>query len=97
VPLEEPDRRRRLEAGHLHVLPGVDVQRLLRRRERVEQGEAALARDVLVIPLQVELDRDGDPPRGLDQRRRPEQAEGRGPDQRFLGDGLSEPGDRQGW
>jgi hypothetical protein len=74
VPLEEPDRRRRLEARQVHVLPGVDVQRLLRRRERVEQGEAALARDVLVVPLQVDLDRDGDPPRSLDGQNRPKTA-----------------------
>lgn len=41
---EESDRRRRLEARQLQVVPGVDVQRLLRRRESIAQGEAALAR-----------------------------------------------------
>ena len=77
VPLEEPDRRHRLEARQRHVLAGVDVQRLLRRRERVEQGKAALARDVLVVPLQVELDRDGDPPAAstsVDGQNRPKTA-----------------------
>jgi hypothetical protein len=73
-------------ARQLHVLPGVDVQRLLRRRERVEQREPALEWDLLVVPLEVELDGYGDPPRGLDQRGRPERAEDCGLDQRLLRD-----------
>jgi hypothetical protein len=36
------------------------VQCLLLRGEGVEQRETRLARDVLVVPLHVELDRDGD-------------------------------------
>ena len=43
----------------------VGVQCLLRGAERVEQRQAGLPRHQLVIPLKHELDRDGDPGRGL--------------------------------
>jgi hypothetical protein len=46
----------------------VGVQRLFLGGEGVEQRESGLAVDVLVVPREQELDRDGDPPRRLDQR-----------------------------
>src|SRR4051812_24493941 len=55
VPGEEPDRAVRLEPGQLLVLARIGVQRLLRGPEGVEQREAGLARDVLVVPLEHEL------------------------------------------
>ena len=45
----------------------VGVQRLLLRGEGVEQGEAVVARNHLVVPLEHELDRDADPARRLKQ------------------------------
>src|SRR5215472_7460989 len=50
-----------LEHRHVHVAAGNGVQRLLRRAEGVEQRQPRLARDELVVPLELELDRDGDP------------------------------------
>jgi hypothetical protein len=50
------------------MIARVGVQRLLLRGERVEQCESGLAIDVLVVPLEQELDRNGDPYRRLDQR-----------------------------
>src|SRR5258708_25640490 len=49
------------------VIGRVGVQRLLLRGEGVEQRESGLAVDVLVVPREQELDRDGDSPRRLDQ------------------------------
>src|SRR5512142_915426 len=50
------------------MVAGVGVQRLLLGAEGVEQGERRPAVDVLVVPREQELDRDGDPSRRLDQR-----------------------------
>jgi hypothetical protein len=60
VPGEEQDRAVGLEPGQFLVLARVGVQRLLLRGEGVEERETGLAWDVLVVPLEVELDRDGD-------------------------------------
>src|SRR3954465_1743121 len=46
----------------------VGVQRLFLRGEGVEQRQSGLAVDVLVVPREQELDRNGDPSRRLDQR-----------------------------
>ena len=56
-----------LEAGQRLVLPGVSVHGLLGRGEGVEQRERGVAVDVLVVPLEHELDRHGDLTRRLDQ------------------------------
>src|SRR3989442_14577304 len=45
----------------------VGLQRLFLRGEGVEQCESGLAVDVLVVPWEQELDRNGDPSRRLDQ------------------------------
>jgi hypothetical protein len=50
------------------VAARVGVQRLVRRADGVEQREPRLARHELVVPLQVELDRDG-APAGLKRQR----------------------------
>src|SRR5438067_2836411 len=50
------------------MVAGVGVQRLLLRGEGVEQCESGLAVDVLVVPREQELDRDGVPSRRLDHR-----------------------------
>jgi hypothetical protein len=56
-----------LEGGYARVAAGVGMQGLLAAGEGVEQREARIARHQLVIPLQQELDRDGDPGRRLGQ------------------------------
>ena len=61
----------------------VGVQRLLLRGEGVEQRETGLARHVLVVPLEQELERDGDLCRRLGQGLVPEQTEDRGGDPGF--------------
>jgi hypothetical protein len=63
VPGEEAFRAVHLEPRRGAVPARVGVQRLLRRAERVEQGQGRVARDLFVVPLQQELDRDGDPRR----------------------------------
>jgi hypothetical protein len=55
--------------AHAAMVARTGVQRLLRRGEGVEQPESGLAVDVLVVPREQELDRDGDPSRRRDQRR----------------------------
>jgi DNA-binding CsgD family transcriptional regulator len=61
VPREEPgvDLLRR----DVEMRSGERVQRLVRRRELVEEREARLAVDLLVVPRQQEFDRDRDRPR----------------------------------
>jgi hypothetical protein len=54
VPGEEADRAVGLETRQLLVRTPVGVQRLLLRGEGVEQREAGLAIDMLVVPLQVD-------------------------------------------
>src|ERR1700728_4253295 len=49
-----------LETRHVHVAPRIGVQRLFRRADGVEQLQARVARHDLVVPLEDELDRDGD-------------------------------------
>jgi hypothetical protein len=49
------------------VIARVGVQCLFLRGEGVEQRESGLAVDVLVVPREQELDRNGDSPRRLDQ------------------------------
>src|SRR3954454_6058809 len=56
------------EPAYVAVIAWVGVQRLFLRGEGVEQPESGLAVDVLVVPREQELDRDGDPSRRLDQR-----------------------------
>jgi hypothetical protein len=56
------------------VVAGIGVQRLLGRAERVEEVERGLPADVLVVPWQQELDRDGDPAAGLDEGRADDEA-----------------------
>jgi hypothetical protein len=73
MPHEEPHGAVDLEPGRVLVAGRVGVQRLLRRGEGVEQGEPGLARDVLVVPLEHELDRYGDLPRRRGQRIVPEE------------------------
>src|SRR5689334_22865340 len=53
---------------YVAMIAWVGVQRLFFRGEGVEQPESGLAVDVLVVPREQELDRDGDPSRRLDQR-----------------------------
>jgi hypothetical protein len=45
------------------MIARVGVQRLFLRGEGIEQRENRLAVDVLVVPPEQELDRDGDPSR----------------------------------
>src|ERR1700733_5671754 len=49
-----------LEPRHVHVAAGVGVQCPFRRADGVEQRKPRLARHDLVVPLEDELDRDGD-------------------------------------
>ncbi|GAA1654842.1 hypothetical protein GCM10009828_100600 [Actinoplanes couchii] len=62
------------------VLPRVRVQRLVRRTQRLEQGQALLPRNPLVVPLDQELDRHGDPRRDLGVGHGPGEPEHRGAD-----------------
>ena len=57
-----PDQERVVdpEPAHIAMIARVGVQRLFLRGEGVEQREGRLAVDVLVIPREQELDRDGD-------------------------------------
>src|ERR1700737_444499 len=55
------------EPADVAVIARVGVQRLLLRGEGIEQRESGLAVDVLVVPREQELDRNGDSPRRLDQ------------------------------
>src|SRR4051794_32271013 len=57
---EEGDGAVYFEAGDFLVGAGVGVEALLFGGEGVEQCQARLAGDVLVVPLEGELDRDGD-------------------------------------
>ena len=61
VPGEEPLRALQLERGHPAVAAEVGVQRFLGRAEAAEQRKDRLARHQFVVPLEQELDRDGDP------------------------------------
>src|SRR5215831_3544442 len=67
---EMPDQERVIEPEPPHgaMIARVGVQRLFLRCEGVEQRERGLAVDMLVVPRQQELDRDGDPFRRLDLR-----------------------------
>src|SRR6266480_777179 len=64
-----PDQERVIdpEPAHIAMIARVGVQRLFLRAEGIEQRESRLAVDVLVVPREQELDRDGDPSRRLDQ------------------------------
>jgi hypothetical protein len=53
--------------AHIAVIAQVGVQRLFLRGEGAGQRESRLAVDVLVVPREQELDRDGDPSRRLCQ------------------------------
>ncbi len=61
MPGEEPQRAVHFEQRHIAVLPGIGVQRLLHRGQGVEQRQALLPRHHLVVPLDQELHRHGDP------------------------------------
>jgi hypothetical protein len=61
MPGKEPNRTVDLEPGHVEMPTGVGVQRFFLRCEGIEQRETGLAIYVLVVPLEQEFDRDGDP------------------------------------
>src|SRR5215469_3701500 len=63
VPGEEALRAVELKRGYVRVQTGIGVERLLRGREGVEERKGRLARNEFVIPLEQELDGNGDPRR----------------------------------
>jgi hypothetical protein len=83
MPGEEPDRAAGFEPGQLFVRARLGVQCLFLRGEGVEQRETGLASDVLVVPLEHELDRYGDLPCCLGQGLVPENTEDRDGDPGF--------------
>jgi hypothetical protein len=80
VPDEEPARAVELEGRDVAMAAGVGVQRLLRRPEGIEQREAAVPLDVLVVPLEQELERNRHPRGRAGQRLVSQPAEDRGGD-----------------
>jgi hypothetical protein len=51
VPREEPDRVAELRPRDAQVPAGIGVEGLVRRSEQVEEREAVVSREQLVIPL----------------------------------------------